>query len=469
MKQLAVSAAALAAVYIGSVYLIGGVAEARFTEEFSAQKQMMEDSGQAQVSELVYERSFFGAQANFSGELFIDADNTLKFTVANQIQHGPLALAREGLKLALFNADSTIAFTNFDELFGDDASDDPQAQELVSYLKGDFFQGSMTGHLLGGYSFDARIQPFAVVDDANQFDFKGLHVFGSGVYTSKAWQGQMTFLGLEVKSADSNFTIESSPGYFDLVSHSASIISGEGRIDFPKITINSVQGSATMTGASIAFEQRYENNQVSLTEVFDLGQIESPLPLTGAKYTLELNNLQAEAIELWSDWAAQLSSASEQELEAAFEDDFRTLLDGVLKQGLQFNQQLELDVLGGRFDASLATEYLEFEDQSHILDVENPIDYLSALKLDLAISSDESVVMQLPVAAMLPGLEQQGLIVRDNGKLTLNAAMLRGDTQVNGQPYPLKEQLQMLLPPPQKAPEPEAEAAARSQALDNPA
>ena len=453
MNKKFLSIAFLAAVYISGVYVISHQSETMIKQEFSNQQRIANINHGLTVSDIDYQRGLFSSEASFTLTIEQSPDNLISIANKIAIQHGPVMVTRQGLKLALFNADSSFTSDNLSTIAAINGITEVVKRKLIDYFSNDFATSALTVGFTGRASYIFTIAPLKIEQQTTQFNFDGLVGSGVGSFIQQHYAGSLQIGALNYSNSDSSFDLQTSSGAFDITNADDFLNNNTVNIKFPQLSVTSNGNTFMAKDAGIDFIQSYDDdNRISLKESFYINDIESssPVPISAISYDVEVNNIDSKAFELWAQLAPEFQSAMQADGQLDFESETikgatRSILTSLLKKDLALNQKLNLNILNGDASFEADVKFVGIANNVHPMDVVNPIDFLSAVDIDLILKSDETVVMKTPVAAMVGMYVDQGFINKDGQKLIVDIDIRNGEMTINNKPYPLKEQLEHFI------------------------
>ena len=443
----------LATAYISGVYVISLQSEAMIKQEFSKQQKIANINHGMTVSDIDYERGLFTSDASFTLTIEQDSDKFISIENRISIQHGPVMITSQGLKLALFNADSSFIGNNFSIITAiNDMTEEVQVK-LVDYFSNDFAISALTVGFTGSANYMFSIAALKIEQQQTQFNFDGIVVSGEGNFTQRHHAGTLQLGALTYSNGDSSFDLQASSGAFDIIPTDDFLSNNTVSINFPQLAIKSNGNTFFAKDAGIDFIQSYDDdNRISFKESFYINDIESssPVPVSAIHYDIEISNIDSKAFELWSQLAPDFQSALQADGQLDFESETviaatRSILTSLLKKDLALNQKLKLKIMDGDASIEVDVKFVGIANNVHAMDIKNPIELLSAVDIDLIIKSDEAVVMQTPIAAMVGMYIDQGFINKDGQKLVVDIGIRNGEMTINNKPFPLKEQIENYI------------------------
>ncbi len=454
------SIAVLAAAYISSVYVISLQSEAMIKAEFSNQQKIANSNQSMTVSDIDYQRGLFTSDASFILTIEQDSDNVISVENKIAIQHGPVMITRQGLELALFNADSRLISNNISTITASNGMTEVVKLKLMDYFSGDFAISALTMGFTGRANYMLNIAPLKIEQPDNQFNFGGIVASGEGSFIQRHYAGSWQLGALNYSNSESSFDLQASAGEFDITNRDNFLNNNTVNIKFPQLAINFSGHTFIAKDAGIDVIQSYDDdNRISLKESFYINDIESssPVPISAIGYAIEINNVDSKVFELWAQLAPEFQSAMQTDGQFDFESETvkaatRSILTSLLKKDLALNQELNLKVMDGDVSIEADVKFVGITDNIHPMDVKNPIDFLSAVDIDLILKSDNAVVMKTPVAGMVGMYIDQGFINKDGQNLVVDINIHNADMTINNKPFPLKEQLENYLQKQKKEP-----------------
>lgn len=447
MKKTLLSLAVIGLAYTGSVYVIGQQAEQTVREEFKAQAELLNDQPGWSVSNLRYSKGFWRSKASFDLTLDVFANQkAVDLRVDGDILHGPVMMTTNGVKLGLFAADSRMAVVDAVDLLAEADVSDEVRTALETYLASDFIRYGIVSSFTGKQQYTVGVEPLAITDAGTDFEFGGLSAVGTGSYQSKQWDGTLNIAEIKVTDSDSQLEIAPMHGRFDFLTHSAMAADGDFELHLPLVLLNEPTSVVELKESFVKVTQTFdaEANTTSISETFAVGELQSPAPVSSATYTIDVNHIPISALERWSQMAVRLQSMDDvtDSEQAQLQSDIRELISEALQEGVELNQELQLAVMGGSVEADVDMQFAGIPGNVHLLDIDSPLVLLDALNAKLYLKGDQSVVAQTPIGPMVEVYKQQGFLKAEGDSLVVDANLQKGETTINGAPYPLREQLE---------------------------
>ena len=183
MNKKFCSIAFIVAIYVSGVFVISLQSEAMIKQEFSKQQKIVNINHGVNLSDIDYQRGLFTSTARFTLTVDQGSENMISFENNVAIQHGPVMMTRQGLKLALFNADSRLVSNNFSKITAINDMAEVVKLKLMDYFSNDFAISTLTVGFTGHANYMLTIAPLKIKQQTAQFNFEGMVAHGEGSFT----------------------------------------------------------------------------------------------------------------------------------------------------------------------------------------------------------------------------------------------------------------------------------------------
>ncbi|MEH6649420.1 MAG: DUF945 family protein [Motiliproteus sp.] len=357
------------------------------------------------------------------------------------LQYGPLLFTPDGIQLGLAAGQTQLALQGLDE----------KTKSELQQLLGTGFDLSRLVTINHSLSFDRQLQldalipPIQIQEDNKKLVFEGSQVSSRSDIDSGQTQGTLTVGSVRLNNEHGSVSSATGHGRFDYSDVNDPLATGHFILNLPSIEVNQPAIKLALQGLSLEVEQQQSNGKIDVTESIKIANIDGELPVTAASATYQVKQINPAAVEQWQQLLAQ---TNQQPTATPSEAQLRELVSAFMQPGLQFNQSYQVEALDGQLDASLDVEFRGLANGLHPLDITNPRQLIDGLKASLFIETDPQIAMALPIAAQLPQLFEQGIVVEQaiaNGagqpKLQIKAELNDGQLVVNGQPFPIESML----------------------------
>lgn len=430
MKKLVIGVAVIAAAGGCFPFFAGLKAEANFYDNLPAIKEQAAMLG-LQLEQSAFERGFWSNQASIRFVHRLSAGDAKPLTVHihSSIQNGPLLSNGPGIyatasQLSVENLPPDVAKllpTDFDNI-------------IVSEHSTLNFMGDLAGEM--------EFKPVTFNDAQGSVVFNG----GTIAYkTDMAFDGllaDLTIKPIEVANQGWQVAVADIVGKYDLERLSGNIYLGDTSMRIAEINISNDGADYSLKGLSMdSVLSDSQHDKLMMTQTIAVKQIESPLPIQSAAYSLVLNHVDSKALALYQEMTAQLQQSAENPqsfAEKFSQQKLRELAAAFFQKGLQLNQQLTVNIQGKANVAKVDLEFIGTKDNKHVMDIEHPAEALLATNADIHIEVAEEVVMMTPLRPQVTRFIQQGVLAKNNGLVIFSARLDEGKATIAGKPFPLE-------------------------------
>lgn len=399
---------------------------------------------QLQLVNSSLEHSLFSGSASI--ELLVATGETepqtpMMVTFNSDLQYGPLLFTSGGMQLGLAAGQTRLSLQGLDE----------QTLLELKQLLGTEFDLSQLVTVEHTISFGRQLQLDALIPSVQiqqgdeKLTFGGIQINSQSDINSGQTQGTLTVGNFRFDNQYGTASSKTGLGRFDYSDINDPLATGHFMLNLPLIEVNQPTLKLALSNLSLEVNQQQNNGKLDVTESIKIEKIDGELPVTAVAATYQVNQINPAAFEQWQQL---LTQASQQSTSTPSEAQLRELVTAFLQPGLQFNQRYQVDAMDGQFNANLDVEFLGLANGLHPLDIVNPRQLIDGLKASLYIETDPQIAMALPIAAELPQLFEQGIVVEQptaNGagqpKLLVKAELNDGQLVINGQPFPLDSML----------------------------
>ena len=350
------------------------------------------------------------------------------------IQHGPLLIARDGLRLGLAYAEIRPAFNN--QELSEALTEIPfELPDILFELTAGFDQSLTLGLNISGVDYS---------DSSAELVFEGL----SGLLVANSDQSaeiELSVGRLQAQQGNSQFgfmldglQLESTTEQInDLLAPSSA------RLAIP--TIQSL-GPFPFNASAISADSRLQLSpmgaqQIDIYQRLRVDSIESEFPLASLDWTSEVNEINAELIRSYYRLLADLQqqiNASQGTINTQVAELGQQLAVIAIQNSLVFNNLIQAGVYDGEHSVDLRIHWRGLPQLDDIarLDMNEAI---AALTIDLELSLDLAAILRSPAADIIDPYVQQGYIILDNGRILLSAALSDGELMLNGEAVTLDQ------------------------------
>ncbi|MBA54881.1 MAG: hypothetical protein CMK89_10555 [Pseudomonadales bacterium] len=458
MKKLLIYAVAITVGVLLSFPLLTGFALERAYENRVA--NMPVQPGITIVSES-YERGWFRSNALVRvslnlGEWLGDPsleDDTFDVLVKSDLHHGPVLFTDLGTRFGLGYGSLSFAGDGLQGL----------EQDLAQWLEA----APLKIHTIIYFDQSAHTELDIAEYAADQGED---HIRFGGMNVSLRTNGDLTKfdatlliqpssmittgLALDMTEASGSMSYEGATPY---------TLVGESVFTVPKLAVNGKTLSLVLQDINMNNGSQMNQGKMDYFQTLEIGNLESPLPIQSASWHLEFTGVSPEGLERWSDVSLEIQKAvsngtlplddkGEPQLTPALEAELEQVMQALLQPGLGFVQRLDLGALGAQHHTHMNLKFEGLPAGVSLEGLDDPMQFLPAFSGALDLELDEPAVMNSQFADMVLPYQQQGLLMSEQGKLVLKAALQDGVLMLNGNPLPLEAMLQSAMQP-----EPEGE------------
>ncbi|WP_288131699.1 DUF945 family protein [Microbulbifer sp.] len=359
-----------------------------------------------------YERGWFGAEAL---TLLKGKDGATE--AYTDIQHGPVLFTDSGPRIGIIFAETRLTGAQLEPAlrrqleayYGPIGTDVAQSPLVVETLVGINNRVTNTLHLL----------PINRSEGDQQIRFQGARL--ELVTDYRGVQQDSRFELGEFVRMDGHreaLYLQSGQGTFNLAPSGA----GTLKIALPLVRANNDSGPLELrdvtldyTGELVAARTLRVNTRVSMPE------IQSATPASAVTQQLNLPQISYNDLHHYL-YSLLLTPAAQRNWQQVFD------------RPLQMQQQLDIETANGPMQLQLDVDWKGMPRKRRVNN--DKLFWLDALSGSANITAAEQAVMQSPLLIQANTLKQYGLLLQNNGELTMHLQLDRGNLEVNGQPLP---------------------------------
>ncbi|MGR6870739.1 DUF945 family protein [Pseudomonas sp. HK3] len=434
-KSIIIPAVLLTAVGITSPYIMGLVAENQFTSQLETLS--VEYNSEMFVSDIHFNRGYAKSDASFV-MTFADPSNeipTISILFESNMQHAPVHMNEFGLSLFEIYSQDRLSFSQGPE-------------ELIAFVN-----ENMGGYILSGYSRANVLGSFDSVLSTTDLDFSSeagdLNIQMDSVVINSSGQidGSETLFDIKlpstnIESAEFNVKIDNLSTVGDRRTDTSGIELGSSVMEVAQLSIVSAMGEAKINNMTLSAVSDLVDNKVDTNFSYIIESIESPLPVSSASYKMDVNGLSMASALLIQDLQQQLDNM---EINPESVDVyFNQLLTTTFQPGLHINQELKANAFGGDWLVELDVEYTGV-DGVEIAALADPKVAIKAVAATMVVTADNNALLRTPIAPMVDGFLEQGLIKLDNTNVISVANLTAGKLTVNELEIPVEPLIDALL------------------------
>lgn len=423
MKKIVLGLGAVAVLIVGvGPVITGNLAE----KEFSKLVETLNQDPQVSVSIESYNKGFLTADAKLGLQLHTgspELDEKLH-SVDVAIEHGPILLSESSIGLSSMKVSVPSSALGFEAFTSND--------EFASYKAVLGFDQSLHHSI--------KMSPIAI-NDLHKFNFAGLEVnFDSDLAFSHV-KGDVLIGAAELTYANpstgsSTSTISESEVVFDWkeVGHN-DLMLGFSEWNTSKLTMNMGILDVNVSNVSVKAEIDVIDGAINAEQSISVQSVSGPMKLDNLLFKFDMSNIKLETYDAFIALTTAMQAI--QQGDEINDDAFKALLRPVFQTGMRNTQHLSLEVAGGKVQADLNAEFVGDGNTVDALFVQDDEQLLSSIIANVEASADSAAVMKTPLALMVPGWAQQGLISMNGDKFEFKAAVKDGMLDLNGQIIPL--------------------------------
>jgi len=400
-----------------------------------------------QVEPMEYEKNFLSSRiktiVNKSNGQYDSVDDlpeplrslSSSFVLVHDIEHGPVVLSN-GLKALAGRIKTTVDMDSLDPEFAQAWKQGCACEEPV------VLQSEIT--LQGEYSHVFDVASIDWSDGDSHVSFGGIHSESRVDTDSRATSvGQTGVLSMQFDGSHINVAA----GQWQLLGREAikNIIVGDATFTLPSINIDNAGKNTALSEVKVELKSDLSNGNINSYADFSAGTLSTPMAsFNDTHLDLEVNGISAETFTESMEGLSHLNRDIDQHAVELLEIYHNFIQPGLeLKYGLRGE-----NANGGAFDAGIALSYapeagISFDNMQTVGDL------LTAIEAKASVKLDDTLLSQLPGDAdQNPMLHS--IFNRTSDGYSLNAHLLDGSAELNGNPFPLTmmfaEQLAQPLP-----------------------
>jgi hypothetical protein len=434
-KSITISAVLLTAFGIVSPLIMGSVAEDQFISQL--EKISVEENSGMAISDINFDRGYAGSDASFVMTIEDPSNEIPTFSVLfeSKLEHAPLNITEFGLSVFEIYSQDRLSFSQGPE-------------ELVQFVN-----DNMAGYFLSGYSratvlgsFDSvlssSVVDFNITESQMNIQVEPMVINSAGQLDGSETQFDVKLPSANIKGADFSMKIDSISFMGDLTTDANGIELGNSLLEIAQLSVESIMGGSEIKNITFSAVNELIDNKLNTNVRYNFESIEAPLPVSSASYNIDFNGLSVESMELAEDLQLHINDM-ETNPESA-QEYFNQLLTATLQPSLQINQELKANAFGGKWQADLNVEYVGVEG-IELLALQDPKVAVKSVVATLVITADSAALSRSPLAPMLDGLLQQGLITLDNTSITSVASLTAGKLMINEVEIPVEPIIDGIL------------------------
>jgi len=379
-----------------------------------------------------YEQSWFSSKAVTVMRIPLNSPKAKDFSVVltSNIAHGPVVSTDGGIAFGLAYVKSNITLADL-PAEGQKLADQylPAGTVTVASLI-DFNQLSNDVLHVGSISFK---------DEKASALFGGLNITGVSKLDYSLMKGKIELPASHFAADNFTADIADASGSYDQHKYRGLMMLGKTDLNFPQIKLVARQGAVTLEDFRIASNSEEQSGKLNITGNIGVRKITAPVPVTALQYDIEVNQLDARAIELWGEITRDMQAKPADPAMTLNNPKLRQFLELLLQNGLELKQLFTMDIMGGRLYIDWNTRFVGLPDGVRIDDKTDKALLLKTVDMHISVNIDEKALMATPLANMVTPYMQKGMIVKQGGKLVADIKLAEGVLTVNGISVPIEK------------------------------
>ncbi len=355
--------------------------------------------------------------------------------MTSKIHHGPVMLTESGVKFGLANIYTTTQLIGLP----------PKFQDFVDEYMG---ESLLTMESLIDFSVlshdQISVPSLTYENDKFMATFGGLEVVGTSLLDYAMMKGKMKWPESSIKMTKGSVEIAEGYGSYDMYKYTDSMMLGKADITLPLLQMTGDKGTFSFENISVATDSTERNANLDIVQHIRIEKITAPIPVTAFQYDIELNQVNPQAIQKWKEMSQNIQLKTGNNKPAIDDKALYPVIESLLQEGLELNQYLKLDGMGGSLSIDWDMLYVGLDGGKSPMDVEDKKELLKAVAMTLLVEIDASIIAVTPFSAMISPYVQQGFIAERGNKLVVDIKLADATLTINGQPLPI-EMLYSLL------------------------
>jgi uncharacterized protein YdgA (DUF945 family) len=360
-------------------------------------------------------------------------DNTLEdltLVIEETLSFGPIIFADDGLHFGLSHSRAHLNFKNIEAL-------DPDLKELIKDKI----------HLSSLFTFSKNVIATLVVDEvlstrrANEMHFKPVNseftiTRDNRMYGNFHWAG-LSFKANEegIKVGEVSFNVDQTlidGSYYD----GTAITVGE--FDFvigSLVTTDSITNQPlTLESMSFKGTSNVVENQLKIALNYHIDTIDSfEHKLSNVNLDIEVDSLGLEAVKSLNEFLSNFSADANELMTPENMQKLGAIIEKLLSSGPSITvSDLSVETAQGNI---LSTGSLKVDQALYV--PTNPMSLLQALQVDVTAEAPEKYIQKLGLLPAANQYVEQGLLLKENNKLTTKVDFSKGKLTVNSIVIPL--------------------------------
>lgn len=378
-----------------------------------------------------YEQSWFTSEAVTVMKIPLGTPEIKDISVVltSHIGHGPVVSTDKGVALGLAYVKSDITLAGLPEAAQKLADQYLPAGTITNASLIDFNQQSNDVMHVGSISFG---------QDKTSAVFGGMNITGVSKLDYSLMQAKIELPASHLDAGNAVVDIAEASGSYDLHKHGDMMMLGKAELNFPQIKLVAQQGAVTLEDFRVASNSEEQTGKLNLAASIGVRKISAPIPVTAFQYDFEAKQVDEKVIELWGEISREMQAQRADPAAALNNPKMNQMLDLLLQKGMELNQKITLDGMGGRMSIDWDTRSVGLPEGMHVEDLADKTQLLKAVDMHVSVNIDEKVLMATPLAGMAAPYMQNGMIVKQGDKLMADIKLALGELTVNGIPVPMQ-------------------------------
>ena len=427
MKKLVlgISSVAVLAVVVGP-FITANIAE----QELVKIVERINADPQTTITIESYNKGFATADAQLSVQMnaggLINADQP--FTVPLHIEHGPILFSDFSFGLSSMTLSLPSKSVGLEAI--------TSAENIASYKATLGFTNRLKHTII--------VAPITI-DDQSKLSSQGVEAhFNSDAQLSDVSGvvevAEITLSYLDPASgAESGAKIEASTLTLDWseVGH-GDLMQGSSEWVLPQVSLSSSMLNATLQNISFKTESVVTDSTLAMKQAFSIKSITGPMKFDNLLYQFDVSNIQFETYDAFMALTDAVQAMPQDQME--LEDEvLKELVRPIFQAGIRNEQHFSVDLEGGKIIADFEAEFVGDNSTADALFSQDDEKVLSSIEANLSASADSKAIMTTPLALLVPGWAQQGLVSFNGEKFEFQAVIKDAVLDLNGQSMPLAE------------------------------
>lgn len=424
MRKLIIAIVVLAVAYLGTLFFV----KSQSTDAFERQLAELDKLPQFNTEIVEKNEGLFSATA--VANVFMHGAPDVVFSIKQTQSYGPILLTEEGLKFGFY-------FMNTDLIPGDKIKQELPAEIDVNDLFDIHFFSGFGGNVEG----DVYFKGLDFADEQGQFSISPAEMHVDTDMTFEKMVGNGSWPGMTITHGDNGEGMSISGVKLDFNQNlvmgnwldGSAIYEGEGTYIIDEVVFNGVGQFFKMENLSVKGVADVEN-ETSINMAIEMSN--ATLSVAGEKYTDNRLNMYFNGLDM--KLLQQIGEISQKMQAAAIEGQdvnaYNMQLMNAMLQLVQKGPSVQIKDTQIGTEDGLITADLNVNIDKEKMDPNNPMAMMLALNAVFDAEAPEAYFAKKGMQGMIDQWAQMNFLVKDNGKLKVNATMQNGMTLVNGQP-----------------------------------